>query len=207
MLAVSPAELRRRWAYRVGDVTATGQLLRESVGAVEVLERAEEVSEFEHVRERTATDPEAGPGHVASGIGLALGWHGAGFTGGGEKRLASAAGIELATDGRIRVLTSSTEMGQGTRTILPQLVAEALDVPYEVVDLAPQDTSLVPDSGPTVASRTAMVIGGLLVEAARRLRAEVEEQTGRPFADAYRGFAAAHGPVRMYEQFGGYPDI
>ena len=207
VLAVSPAELRRRWAYRVGDVTATGQLLRESVGAVEVLERAEEVSAFEHVRERTATDPEAGPGHVASGIGLALGWHGAGFTGGGEKRLASAAGIELATDGRIRVLTSSTEMGQGTRTILPQLVAEALDVPYEVVDLAPQDTSLVPDSGPTVASRTAMVIGGLLVEAARRLRAEVEEQTGRPFADAYRGFAAAHGPVRMYEQFGGYPDI
>ena len=57
----------------------------------------------------------------------------------------------------IAVLTASTEMGQGTKTIFPQLCAEQLGVAETSVDMAPQDTSIVPDSGPTVASRTAMV--------------------------------------------------
>ncbi len=219
-LDVSPAELRRRWAYRVGDVTATGQVLRQSVAAHEVLERAVEASEFERVRAGTAAarldgrthrrDGRAGSrdtGRPVSGVGLALAWHGAGFTGSGEKKLASEVALELAADGRLGILTASTEIGQGMRTVFPQLVAEALGVPYEAVDVAPQDTSLVPNSGPTVASRTTMVVGGLLVEAARRLRTEVEAQTGRSFADAYRDYAREHGPVRIDERFHGYPGI
>ena len=72
-------------------------------------------------------------------------------------------------------------MGQGTKTIFPQLVAAELGIDVDDVEMAPQDTAFVPDSGPTVASRTAMVVGGLLIEAARRLRSEVEGRTGRPF--------------------------
>jgi CO/xanthine dehydrogenase Mo-binding subunit len=83
------------------------------------------------------------------------------LTGSGEVKLASVASVELTGDARIRVLTASTEMGQGTKTIFPQIVAERLGVAYEDVEIAPQDTSIVPDSGPTVASRTAMVVGGL----------------------------------------------
>ena len=64
------------------------------------------------------------------------------------------------------ILTANTEMGQGTKTIFPQLVAEALGVAVDDVIMAPQDTAFVPDSGPTVASRTAMVVGGLLIKAA-----------------------------------------
>ena len=78
-------------------------------------------------------------------------------------------------------------MGQGTKTIFPQLVADALGVEYDEVEIAPQDTSIVPDCGPTVASRTAMVVGGLVIKAAQELRRQVEEETGRPFADSYRG--------------------
>ena len=85
--------------------------------------------------------------------------------------MGSVASLELTAEARIRVLTASTEMGQGTKTIFPQLVAEELGVDFDDVEMAPQDTSLVPDSGPTVASRTAMVVGGLLVNAARRLKA------------------------------------
>src|SRR4029077_12193277 len=129
-------------------------------------------------RERTAT-----------GVGLALAWHGAGFTGSGEVKLASVASLELTAEGEIRILTASTEMGQGTKTIFPQLVAEALDVPFEAVELAPQDTAFVPDSGPTAASRTAMVVGCLLIKAAWRLRAEVQAATGGPFATTYRDHA------------------
>ena len=98
-LGISPLEIRSRNAYRVGDTTATGQVLRESVGALDVLEAAAEAAGFERVR-RTheahgAADPDA---RSASGIGIALGWHGGGFTGSGETRLASVATVEL-TDG------------------------------------------------------------------------------------------------------------
>ncbi len=223
-LGISPLEIRRRNAYRLGDTTPTHQLLRESVAAEEVLERAAEAAEFEWIRERTARarSERAGSGavtgratssaagRIASGIGLALAWHGAGFTGSGEVALASVASLELEADGRIRILTASTEMGQGTKTIFPLLVAEALGVDPDAVEIAPQDTAVVPDSGPTVASRTAMVVGGLLIKAARRLRAEVEgsaEAAGRSFAEAYPDWAAAHGPRRIDEQFEPYPGV
>jgi CO/xanthine dehydrogenase Mo-binding subunit len=94
-------------------------------------------------------------------------------------------------------------MGQGTKTIFPQIVSDALGVDYGEVEIAPQDTSIVPDSGPTVASRTAMVVGGLLIRAAEKLRARVEERTGLPFAESYR----QAGPMRVDEQFTPYPGV
>ncbi len=201
-------------------MTPTGQILRDSVAGEEVLERAAEAAEFERLRARTADARRrrAGSGSVpggplrtesertASGIGLALAWHGAGFTGSGEIKLASVASIELTGDGRVVVLTASTEMGQGTKTIFPQLVAEALDIPDADVEVAAQDTWFVPDSGPTVASRTAMVVGGLLIKAARRLREQVEAATGGTFADTHRAYAAEHGATRIDQRFEPYPD-
>ena len=218
-LGMSPLEIRRRWVYRPGDVTPTGQVLRTSVAGEEVLERAAEASEYERVRERTAraraeragsglippTPFDGGRHRSAHGIGLALAWHGAGFTGSGEIHLSSVASVELTADGRIVILTASTEMGQGTKTIFPQLVAAELGVPYEAVEIAPADTALVPDSGPTVASRTAMVVGGLVIGASRRLRAEVEARTGGTFADTYAADAEAHGATRIDERFQPYP--
>jgi CO/xanthine dehydrogenase Mo-binding subunit len=144
---------------------------------------------------------------VASGVGLALGWHGAGFTGSGEVKLASVASLELTADGRIDILVGSTEMGQGTRTILPQLVADALGVPDADVHIAAQDTAYVPDSGPTVASRTAMVVGGLLIGAARRLREQVEGATGGTFATTWREYARTHGALRVDQRFEPYPGV
>jgi CO/xanthine dehydrogenase Mo-binding subunit len=118
-------------------------------------------------------------------------------------KLASVASVEITEAGGIRILTASTEMGQGTKTIFPQLVADVLGVEYGEVEIAPQDTSIVPDSGPTVASRTAMVVGGLLIRAAEKLRAQVEERTGRSFAEAYRDA----GPLRVDERFTPYPGV
>jgi CO/xanthine dehydrogenase Mo-binding subunit len=138
---------------------------------------------------------------------MAMGWHGAGFTGSGEVHIAGTASIELTDEGAIRVLTAQTEMGQGTKTIFPQLVAGELGLDPDAVETAPQDTSIVPDSGPTVASRTTMVVGGLLVKASRRLRAQVEAVTDRPFADSYRDFATEHGGLRVDERFEPYPNV
>jgi CO/xanthine dehydrogenase Mo-binding subunit len=219
-LGISPLEIRRRNVYHPGDTTPTGQILRDSVAGEEVLERAAEAAEFTRLRAKTegARKVRAGSGSApgspvrtgrerkAAGIGLALAWHGAGFTGSGEIHLASVASIELTAEGRVRILTASTEMGQGTKTIFPQLVGEALDIPESEVDVAPQDTAFVPDSGPTVASRTAMVVGGLLIKAARRLREQVETATGGSFADTVIAYAREHGATRVDQQFEPYPD-
>ncbi len=202
-LDASPLDLRRRWVYRQGDTTPTGQVLRESVAGIEVLEAAAEASTFDRTQAQTRAmrTGRTDGARTATGIGLALAWHGAGFTGSGEVKLASVASLELTDQGRVRILTASTEMGQGTKTIFPQLVADTLGIEYAEVEMAPQDTSIVPDSGPTVASRTAMVVGGLLIRGAERMRARVEAASGRPFADSYR----QAGPMRIDEQFVPYP--
>jgi CO/xanthine dehydrogenase Mo-binding subunit len=217
-LEISPLEIRRRNVYQPGDETPTGQVLLTSVAGLEVLEKAAEAIDFEAARGVTqaARLAHAGSGsgagdgsplrsadaRIVSGVGLALAWHGVGFTGSGELRYNSIVSIELDADGTIRILCASTEMGQGTKTILPLLAAQELNVPLEAIEYAPQDTAFVPNSGPTVASRTAAIVGGLLVKGARRLRATVEERNGgRPFADIYRDDAAAHGHTRIDEQY------
>ena len=221
-LGLSPAELRRRNVYRLKDETPTSQVLRESVAGEEVLEQAVAASDYEQVRDRTAREASerlgsgtipAGPlrsgdRRTANGIGMALAWHGAGFTGSGEVYLASVASVELTADARIRVLTANTEMGQGTKTVFPQMVAGELGVPVDWVEYAPQDTAEVLDSGPTVASRTVMVVGGLVILAARRLKAEVEgRNAGVPFHEAFRDDARTHGATRIDQKFEPYPGI
>ena len=100
------------------------------------------------------------------GIGLSLFFHGSGFTGSGEVKLASKASLELTARGA-RILVASTEIGQGTRTMHAQIVADTLGIPYEPSRCHDADTARVPDSGPTVASRTCMIVGRLLQRAAR----------------------------------------
>ena len=173
-LGVSSIELRRRWMLRVGDTTATGQKLTESVGSELVLDAA--------LRNLPARQPPHPPQphdspSIRTGRGLALVFHGSGFTGSGEKILSGRVAVEISADGTYRVLTASTEIGQGTRTIFCQIAADALGVPYDQIVVTPQDTSLVPDSGPTVASRTAMIVGGLIHDAATELRARLKSES------------------------------
>ena len=160
-LGVSSLELRKKWLLRLGDTTATGQTLTESVSAELVMDAA--------LKAASSFRPSNVP-TVRRGRGVSLVYHGSGFTGSGEKKLGGTVAVEAAADGTFTVLTASTEIGQGTKTIFCQLAADALGVEMERVVVAPQDTSLVPDSGPTVASRTAMIVGGLIHEAATELR-------------------------------------
>jgi CO/xanthine dehydrogenase Mo-binding subunit len=166
-LGVSSVELRRRWMLRLGDTTATGQTLTESVGSELVLDAALKTAPPVRPSDRPT---------VRRGRGLSLVFHGSGFTGSGEKKLQGTIALEALADGTFRILTASTEIGQGTKTIFCQLAADALGVSVERVTLAPQDTSLVPDSGPTVASRTAMIVGRLVEEAALELRERLKRE-------------------------------
>jgi CO/xanthine dehydrogenase Mo-binding subunit len=140
-------------------------------------------------------------------MGLATFMHGAGFTGSGEDHLASVVAVEARTDGRIRVLSSNTEIGQGTNTIFAQIAADTLGVPIETIDVVQPDTAIVPDSGPTVASRTCMVVGKLVETAAHHLRTELERvgvrspAAGDTFARGCADYIARFGPLRATARY------
>src|SRR5436190_7635628 len=118
------------------------------------------------------------------GLGLSLFFHGSGFTGAGEVKLASRAALELLPRG-VRILVASTEIGQGTRTMHAQIVADAMGIPYDAVLVADADTGLVPDSGPTVASRTCMIVGRILEACAREMKARLGGMTNAAWLDRH----------------------
>ena len=167
VVGLTPEELRRRNLLSTGDRTATGQLLSDPVDMQHLLTRALEESDYQAKRKQF--DRENPTSTIKRGIGFATFFHGSGFTGSGERRLNSLVAIELTPKGQPRLLVSSTEFGQGTNTILCQVAAQTLNLPYEEVLIAQPDTGHVPNSGPTVASRTAMVVGKLVERAAQSL--------------------------------------
>ncbi len=81
----------------------------------------------------------------------------------------SPVAARLLEDGRIEVLTAMTDMGQGCAVVFPQIAAEAAGVRPEDLVFAEPDTGEVPDSGPTVASRTTMIVGGAIARAVAEL--------------------------------------
>ncbi|HET7505950.1 MAG TPA: xanthine dehydrogenase family protein, partial [Kofleriaceae bacterium] len=164
-----PLALRRRLALRLGDTTSTGQRLEHSVGSDEVIGAIEAVAGA--VPARTGVNAAGAP--VRRGRGVCFYFHGAGFTGSGEQRLAGRAEVAAVGD-RFEVRSSSSDMGQGSITIFTQIAAAALGVDASQVAVIDPSTAQVPDSGPTVASRTAMVVGGLVERAARAVRARLE---------------------------------
>src|SRR6478672_7573012 len=185
-LGMDSVELRRINALKPGDKTATGQTLRDDTSAHMVLEEA--LRRTDYVKKRADWKG------TNKAIGLSLFYHGAGFTGAGERNLKSKARLELTPTG-VRIAVGSTEIGQGTRTMHAQIVTDALGIPYESVEVAQPDTSRVADSGPTVASRTCMVVGKILEECAHEMK---ERLAGLTPAEYY----AKNGAIsveRMYE--------
>lgn len=169
---------------------------------------------------------------IKRGVGFATFMHGAGFTGSGERRLNSEVRLALMPDKmgapgsaalspnrggqspaaapsgpdlttlHPTLFVSSTEFGQGTNTILSQVAAHALELPYDDIRLHQPDTSVVPNSGPTVASRTAMIVGKLVERASEKMLAKLRDHAGLPtphtpqeFQQAAHTYIAAHGPL------------
>jgi CO/xanthine dehydrogenase Mo-binding subunit len=178
-IALSPEEFRRRNFIKTGETTATNQVIREKVDLEGLLNRAFEVADYHAKRERFAAENVAQAASLRSqtdslrykkGIGFATFMHGAGFTGSGEVYLQSVVGAEATADGRVKILAASTEIGQGTNTIFAQIASETLGIDYDLIEVVQPDTAQVPNSGPTVASRTAMIVGKLVESAVLGLK-------------------------------------
>lgn len=208
LLQISPIEIRRRNLLKPGQTTTTGQIVSEETNLDKLLNRALELADYDSKKARF--ESENPRNSKKKGIGIAAFLHGAGFTGSGERYLSSLVGVEALSDGSLRVLVSSTEFGQGTNTVLCQIVAETLGLAFEDVSIAQPDTNQVPNSGPTVASRTAMVIGRLVQSAAVGIRGTLtsggflkEHYSREEFRAACRAYVEKRGPFRSlarYEQ-------
>ena len=163
-LGMDPFELRHKNALRVGATTATGQVLRESVGLLDCIdwvhERVQELSEAT-VPSTQFTDPKIA-------WGLACAYKNTGFGGGAPD--AAGAEVEVYTDGTVEVRASSADLGQGLTTVLCQIAAEVLGLPIERARILLSDTDLTPDGGPTTASRQTFVTGNAARHAAEGLR-------------------------------------
>jgi CO/xanthine dehydrogenase Mo-binding subunit len=212
-LGLDPVSLRRRNFLKIGDALVFGQVIKETLDLDGILDRV--LAEIDYDARRAAfAAHNATADPIKRGVGFSVVMHGCGFTGGGEAYLASVVGIEGLADGRISLLTSATEMGQGQQTVFAQIVAEALGLPMADIGLAPVDTRFVPNSGPTVASRSTMVMGKLLEEAAYSLRQVLVQDgllrlpcTPEAFRAAIRAAHARHGAVRAYAQYRKQPHI
>jgi CO/xanthine dehydrogenase Mo-binding subunit len=214
-VGLSPAEFRRRNFIREGETTATGQVIREPVDMAGLLRRAFELTDYEAKRERFARENAAsGAGGLKRGIGFASFMHGAGFTGSGEDYLKSVVGAEADAEGRVRVLAASTEIGQGTNTIFAQIASDALKLDYDLIEMAQPDTGNVPDSGPTVASRTCMIVGKLVESAALGLRQTLQgagllagEYTESEWREACRQYVERYGALKSFSQYKPPPGV
>jgi len=198
-LAIDPVELRRINALREGSVTNTGQLLPESVGLVECIDRVE--AEMRRLGGGSPFVATGAPGGSRAHNGVPTAAAGApgtvslrgevpqerdrgpryrrawGFAvaykntglGGGAPDRAGAE-AELYSDGTVEVRTASAELGQGLPTVLQLISAEELGIPPERVRVLLSDTDLTPDGGPTTASRQTYVTGNAVRKAAAALR-------------------------------------
>ena len=212
IIGIPPEEIRRRNFLRHGLTTATSQEIHEDVDLEHLLSRALTLSDYHAKRQRF--DHENATAKKKRGIGIAAFLHGSGFTGSGERNLNSVAAMDATADGQLRVLVSSTEFGQGTNTILCQIAAEALSIDYDAVQMAPPDTSLVPNTGPTVASRTTMIVGKLVHSAALGLKQALQASgllgqnwTTEEFCEAAKAHVRKYGALRSDTRYEPPPDV
>ncbi|MGI8836207.1 MAG: xanthine dehydrogenase family protein molybdopterin-binding subunit, partial [Pyrinomonadaceae bacterium] len=216
-VGLSPDEFRRRNFIQQGETTATSQIIREKVDMDQLLDRAFELTGYYEKRKRFASENASGvngESRIRKGIGFASFMHGAGFTGSGEVYLASVVGAEATSEGRVRILAASTEIGQGTNTIFAQIASEALGVDSDLIEVAQPDTSEVPNSGPTVASRTCMVVGKLVESAVLALKQTLigssllqKDYSQSDFQQACRNYIEKFGALKTFSTYQAPPNI
>lgn len=212
-VGLSADEFRRRNFIHEGETTATSQVIHEKVNLDHLLDRAFEVTDYHNKREQFSRENPVNT-RIKKGIGFATFMHGAGFTGSGEVYLSSVVGAEATREGHVRLLAASTEIGQGTNTIFTQIAAEALRLDFELIEVAQPDTRNVPNSGPTVASRTCMVVGKLIESAALGIKQTLigsglltESYSQPEFQNACGAYIAQFGPLKSFSRYQPPPGV
>ena len=211
-IQMGPIEFRLKNIIQKGQTTATGQLVEEKVDYKKLIDRLLTASDFENKKKQYEVENKKS--HIKRGFGFATFMHGAGFTGSGEAYLASVVGVRGTQDGKVEILASSVEMGQGKNTIFSSIAAEALGVSSEMIVIAIPDTKYVPDSGPTVASRTSMVVGALVESACISLVKKLQDEklldknfSEKQLSEAIIQYTDSKGELKVYSKYKQPPNI
>jgi len=159
-LGTNPLDYKIRHLLKRGYPTCTSGKIRDEVKLPEIIEKVEKMSWYRR---------KIGKHKKFKGVGLSLFLHGCGFTGKGEATIKGKIILKKNGD-TVTLKVSSVEMGQGAETCLRKIVAHTLSLPVKKVICETIDTGLIPNSGPTVASRTIMIVGGLLRQASLELK-------------------------------------
>jgi selenium-dependent xanthine dehydrogenase len=169
-LNIDPVKLRRMNALHVGSITNTGQVLRESVGLMECIDKVDaEMRRHNPNPFRPVVD--TNNPNLVRVWGFAAAYKNTGLGGGAPD--ISGADVELYADGTFQVRSSAAELGQGLVTVMRLVVAEEMSVPPEQVRVLVMDTDLAPNGGPTTASRQTFVTGNASRYAAKTLRDQI----------------------------------
>ena len=167
-LGVDQVTFRKAHFVSQGGITSTGGIFNEAIELEALTEKLLVLSQYEKKTDRAAP---------YCGYGFSIIPHGGGFTGDGEAtHIKAVVKLRKEADQTVHILVSNVEMGQGAITALSKIVASALELPMDRIVYEIPDTFFVPDSGPTVASRTTMVVGALLKKAADRLKLQMNER-------------------------------
>lgn len=160
---------KKKYMVKQGDKTATNGLFYDEIKLPEMIEKAQTVSGYSQKREFYQRQP-----NLRKGIGMSFFLHGCGFTGSGEQDIIKAQ-LRLCKKknaSQVEIFAANVDMGQGLQTTFRKIAAKVLELPIEAVSFDYPDTDKVPDSGPTVASRSIMIVGRLVEKAAQRLKAK-----------------------------------
>ena len=197
-LRVESLAFKEAHLCKQGDLTSTSGRYHFTVPLPAMIRKIDEACNYRKKRTEYAL---AQTGRYRRGIGLSLVFHGAGFTGSGERDIIKAVvKLRKYRDGSVEILASNGEIGQGVRTTFSKIVARELDIPLERVICDYPDTARVPDSGPTAASRSLMIVGELLRRAAGKLRMAWVEGEEQEVEEHYRepGFTAPPAESRTF---------
>jgi CO/xanthine dehydrogenase Mo-binding subunit len=164
-VGMDPVQFRLKNLLDPGDKTITGQKLNSSCGLRELVQAVKRRSGWD----KKVRNP-GRSGDIATGIGFSATYYGVGLGAKGRYLDRAGAFVNVYKDSSVTVNVGNTEMGQGALTVLAQITAETLNAPYESVRVEEVDSSKVPDSGPTVASRTTLMSGNAIIEAATPIR-------------------------------------
>ena len=160
-------EIRLINALRVGQATATGQVLEASAGLVPCLEAL-----APHWRAALADAAAFNEtkGRLARGVGLGCMWYGIGNTGMSNP---SSMRLTLDREGCLTLYNGAVDIGQGSTTILAQICADAVGIDVTRIAQVIGDTDRTEDAGKTSASRQTFVSGKAAELAGADLRAKL----------------------------------
>jgi len=186
-LSVDPIELRLKNHIRVGETSPIFEKLGEGrEGVSQTVKSCELARCIELGAERIGWAEKRGKrrpdGPWVHGVGMSIMMQGSGIP---EIDMAAAT-IKMNEDGSFNLLIGATDIGTGSDTILAQMAAEVLGVPLDRMIVTSSDTDITPFDVGAYASSTTYVSGTAVVDAAKKVRAQILEVAG-PLLDADPG--------------------